>query len=75
MRPTHSLEAPCGSALNTNRILIRPNFTAAGSVARGLAECDEAEAILVREDLDPLDSLLRCRLDFAQPAIVRAVRR
>ena len=46
------------------------NFNAAGSVARGLAECDEAEAILVGAGLDALNSLLRCQLDFARGSLM-----
>ena len=46
------------------------NFNAAGSTAHGLAECDEAEAILVASGLDTPDSLFRCQVDFARGSLM-----
>jgi class 3 adenylate cyclase/tetratricopeptide (TPR) repeat protein len=46
------------------------NFNAAGSVADALAECDEAEALLVEAGLDTPESLLRAQLDFARGSLM-----
>jgi class 3 adenylate cyclase/tetratricopeptide (TPR) repeat protein len=52
------------------RLVEVSNFNAAGSAALGLAECDEAEALLVEAGLDDPDSLLRCQLDFARGSLM-----
>ena len=46
------------------------NFNAAGSVADALAECDDAEALLVEAGLDTPTSLLRAQLDFARGSLM-----
>ncbi len=50
-------------------------YNAAGSVADGLAGCDEAEAILIEAGLDTPESALRGQLDFTRGSLlVRAGR-
>ncbi|HEY5170696.1 MAG TPA: adenylate/guanylate cyclase domain-containing protein [Acidimicrobiia bacterium] len=52
------------------RVADLSNFNAAGSVAQGLAECDEAEAVLVAAGLDTPDSQLRSRVDFCRGSLM-----